>query len=328
MAQEMAAKPRVTVKPANPRGDLRLSDAARLEAQRALIASPGLEVQLRRLTRWAALGTRSGGAFAALVLPGGVRLIALHAPRLESPLSEIMPSDTKPLESAPRGLPKRLEWLMPGAVWQSRARSDLEMTRELLGLSRTPGFFASAPLRHGGFTLGALCVVDGQPRSLDTHAQELLSELAQSLEVAGSLRLEPEPPTDLRQDNTQQDILERSRVRALGAMLPVLLIGLDARGIIRHAEGQVLRDLKRPAERLIGRSAFAVFETNPQILQAITRGLGGETLQATLAWERRVFHVWLVPARNGARLDGLSALALDISDFQNVNAHQLERSRP
>ncbi len=324
----MSAKPRVTVKPANPRGDLRLSDAARLEAQRALLAFPGLETQLRRLTRWAALGTRSGGAFVALVLPGGIRLIALHTPKLESPLSEIMPSDTQALESAPRGLPKRLEWLMPGAVWQSRARSDLEMTRELLGLSRTPGFFASAPLRHGGFTLGALCVVDGQSRSLDNPAQELLGELAQSLEIAGSSRLEPEPPpADVQQDNIQQDILERSRVRSLGAMLPVLLIGLDARGIIRHAEGQVLRDLKRPAEGLIGRSAFAVFETNPQILQAITRGLGGETLQATLAWERRVFHVWLVPARNGTRLDGLSALALDITDFQNVSAHQLERSR-
>jgi Domain of unknown function (DUF4388) len=292
-------KPRVTVKRVTERGDLRLSTPDRIAALRQVLSSATLESNAERVTRWAALGMRTSGAFVCWALPTNLRLMAVQG---------------FSTNGMPRGLPKKLELIFPDDFTQTRALSDLEDIAAMLGVPNVPGFFASAPIRHGSNLLGALCVVDAQPRQLEANAQQLLCELAQSLTAA--LAAERSAPADTTVPASSPEDLERVRVRSLGQQLPIVLFSLSPHGLVRHVEGPLLTTWQRRAESLIGQNALERFQQYPAIVSAFVRALNGETLQANLEWRNRLFHVWLRPATRDEQPDGLTGLVLDITDFQ------------
>jgi hypothetical protein len=291
-----SVKPRVIVKRAPERSDLRLLNPERVAALRQQLTLSTLEPRAQRVTRWAALGVRTAGAFVCWALPNHARLMALHGLNTDG---------------MPRNLPKKLELVFGDDFVQTRALSDLEEVAALLGTPNIPGFFASAPIKDGVNLLGALCVVDAQPRQLEANAQQLLGELAQSLIEHPT----PSPSSTPTPAPNPED-LERTRVRHLGQHLPVLLFSVNQNGLVRHVEGPLIAKWQRRAETFQEQNVLERFQQQPGIVSALVRALNGETLQTNLEWHKRLYHVWLVPATKDDQPDGLTGLALDITDFQ------------
>jgi PAS domain-containing protein len=288
-----ATKPRITMKQAKEPVDPRLHSAARLEALRVALQTPDLAIRLTRVTRWAALGARCDSAFIAWVLPANARLMALY---------NIAPN---PRQSEARGLPKRLELVLPAEFLQTRALGDLEEIAALLHLGMQPGFFATHPIYAGNELLGALCVMDRVPRQLDANAQQLMAELAGSITALDAVSASAAPQNS-----------ERDRVRTLGQQLPVLLLSLDANARIRHIEGRLLKELQLEASSVLGLNAFEVFGRQPAISSAMREALNGQSQQCALSWRGHHFLVWLTPAEQDGNPDGLLGLALDITAFR------------
>jgi PAS domain-containing protein len=309
----MDLKPRVTVKRATERRDPRLANESRLSALRELLTRPNLEVRLERVTRWAALGARVNSAFILWVLPSNLRPMALHGLNVDR---------------MPRGLPKQLELVLPSNFTQTRVLADLEAISNLLGSGVVPGFFASAPIRLGANILGSLCVMDTQPRHLEAGTQQLLLELAASVtadlessDATGSplaTNLAPlvPHPAPVTATPAPPEHLERNRVRSLGQQLPLMLFSLDASGVLRHLEGRLLTTLQLQPATYLGRNALDLYARHPAVIAAFTRALNGETLRTNLEWRGRLFHTWLTPATRDGEPDGLTGLALDVTDLQ------------
>ncbi|MES2644785.1 MAG: PAS domain S-box protein [Myxococcota bacterium] len=90
-------------------------------------------------------------------------------------------------------------------------------------------FYAGHPLMVAGRRVGAVCVMDREPRAFDARAQATLRVLAYWAEAELVRRLVTELPS--------ASLVQEQRLDALVAALPDIVFRLDARGILRAFHG-------------------------------------------------------------------------------------------
>jgi diguanylate cyclase (GGDEF)-like protein/PAS domain S-box-containing protein len=109
-------------------------------------------------------------------------------------------------------------------------------------------FCAGLPLRLGSARLGALCVMDHEPRQLSASQRRILTRLARSAESALELwRLRRQQEAAARAGDT--------RLRRLYEATPAMLQSIDATGILVAASDMWLARLGYPRAEAIGRPA-------------------------------------------------------------------------
>ncbi|HEX8702333.1 MAG TPA: PAS domain-containing protein [Myxococcaceae bacterium] len=121
------------------------------------------------------------------------------------------------------------------------------------------------------------------------------------------VRSEPALPARQRDD-------ARERLRSVLTALPIVLWSYDAHGVLTLSEGQGLQALGMKPGDFVGRSLFELYADFPAILQAVERGLRGETFSVELEFMGTWFDAHFLPERgpDGA-LEAVSGLALNIT---------------
>ena len=146
---------------------------------------------------------------------------------------------------------------------------------------------------------------DGSWRTMDNHAQELLSDPGVQGIVVNSW------------DATELARVEerlRERERLLGTVvssLPMVVFALDGEGVLTLTDGRGL-DVAglRPGD-LVGSSVFEQFADQPDVLDHAVRALGGESFRTTVQVAGRSFEVWLTSRGPGA---GATGIAVDVTE--------------
>ena len=105
---------------------------------------------------------------------------------------------------------------------------------------------------------------------------------------------------------------------------PIVLWALDADGVFTLSEGRGLAGLGLAPGQVVGQSAFTLYESVPEIVDCIRRGLAGEEILKTLAVAGRVYETLYAPLRDetGTQVIGLLGISTDITD-----RHDAEKER-
>ena len=130
-------------------------------------------------------------------------------------------------------------------------------------------FYAGSPIAlSGGERVGALCVIDRQPRRLDALQRQLLSELAAAVARTLELRertLDGTPtartalpaPGDLHAERAPVEV--RERLAAIVQSSGDAIIGTDVDGVIEHWNAAAQRIFQYSAVEVVGRKAAILF---------------------------------------------------------------------
>jgi diguanylate cyclase (GGDEF)-like protein len=108
--------------------------------------------------------------------------------------------------------------------------------------------------------------------------------------------------------------LSQSRLSMVVANAPVVLLAFDANGIITIAEGRDLTALRRSSESMIGRSFFDVYHDVPALVEPARRALAGNEHTALSTLDGVVLETHWTPIYVAGRLDGVVAVATDITE--------------
>ena len=108
--------------------------------------------------------------------------------------------------------------------------------------------------------------------------------------------------------------LSQRRLSMVVANAPVVLFAFDANGIITIAEGRDLAAIRHTGETMIGRSFFAVYSDVPALIEQARRALGGHEHTALSTLDGVVLETHWTPVYAGGRLDGVVAVATDITE--------------
>ena len=110
------------------------------------------------------------------------------------------------------------------------------------------------------------------------------------------------------------------RLKTVVGNAPVILFALDAEGTFTMAEGKALDDLGIESDAFVGRSAFEMFEGQPDVLQAIHNALAGESGTAIVG-TANLFEAQLTPQQDEAgNVVGVIGVAVDISERSRAAA--------
>ncbi len=195
-------------------------------------------------------------------------------------------------------------------------------------------FYAGAPLRlSGGEHVGALCVIDREPRQLDDQQREVLQQLAlaasQMLEGRRALRIE------------RHAMAEASRAAALLQHSADAILSIDTQGLIRRANAAAERLFGAAPLQLRGRShdslvpeSFRAREQNNRQALAAGEALSHESERLRLDGQRLLVSVTLVAEHDldggeigvtefirdiTAREEAAQALALSAERFRSLS---------
>ncbi|MBK6726741.1 MAG: diguanylate cyclase [Xanthomonadales bacterium] len=182
-------------------------------------------------------------------------------------------------------------------------------------------FYAGVPLRTGeGLALGALCVIDREPRQLDEAQRRSLQQLAQVVERLFAARVQA-----LRQ---QQFI-----VRITDAM-PALILYLDHEERVRFANAELGRRAGGEAARVLGWTFRKVCGPGlyARIESQLRRAQAGEDVDfegsERLGGRLVHYHNHYLPDRDDqGRVRGVFALSFDVSEQREAElaARRAER---
>jgi PAS domain S-box-containing protein len=95
------------------------------------------------------------------------------------------------------------------------------------------------------------------------------------------------------------------------AAMPVALLELDHRGIVRSAAGGALA--MRPAD-LVGRSIWELIES-VEGAHHVRQALAGHEVSGTAPWGGRLWHASHQPLRTDGRVTGIAAVFVDVTDL-------------
>ena len=122
--------------------------------------------------------------------------------------------------------------------------------------------------------------------------------------------------SDVTRNKEMEEALHESehRLHAVASNVPVVLFALNRAGIFTLSEGKGLAALGLKPGEVVGRSVFDVYRDNPKILDAIRRGLAGETVTSILDVGDAAFETQCspLPGPNGT-VAGLMGVAFDIT---------------
>jgi diguanylate cyclase (GGDEF)-like protein/PAS domain S-box-containing protein len=103
--------------------------------------------------------------------------------------------------------------------------------------------------------------------------------------------------------------------RTVIANAPVVLIALDANGIVVVAEGRDLAGLGYSAKAMVGRSFYTLYEHVPTLVEHARRALGGEEHAADATIAETVLETRWTPLKNEAgTVTSVIAVATDITE--------------
>jgi len=108
---------------------------------------------------------------------------------------------------------------------------------------------------------------------------------------------------------------ERERLRCVLASLPVILWSYDADGVLTLSEGQGLRVVGMKPGDFVGRSLFELYADFPDILQALERGLRGESFTIEVEFMGEWFESRFLPERGpDGSVVAVSGLGLNVTE--------------
>lgn len=172
-------------------------------------------------------------------------------------------------------------------------------------------FYAGAPLTtEEGFALGALCLVDTQPRQLSLEQQDILRALAR--QVMQQIRLR-ETLTDLERT--------RDKLHLLADSVPVLIGQLDAEGRYVFCNRKYRDWWGLDPQWLLGKTSAEVLPGAlvRGLAPYLARALKGEEVEFELEdADGRVIAAHYLPHRQNEQLAGIFVLASDISQRKQM----------
>jgi diguanylate cyclase (GGDEF)-like protein/PAS domain S-box-containing protein len=149
---------------------------------------------------------------------------------------------------------------------------------------------------------------DGSYRTIDATAVNLLhDETVSGVALAGR---------DVTGEQEAQQLARAAEAR-LGTMLdnsPVVVVSLDADGVITSAQGRELAGLGLDGDELIGTSVFSFGDRGQATADAVRRCLSGEHVDTIYEVRGRLFDLRYRPMLEGGRVIGVLGVGTDISD--------------
>ena len=100
-----------------------------------------------------------------------------------------------------------------------------------------------------------------------------------------------------RELREQQSLLE-----TVLSNVPVVMFALDDEGIFTRSRGKALNEIGLEPDEAVGESVFELYEDKSDVLEQVERALGGESVQATVENNGRLFETWYEPVENGKEI--------------------------
>ncbi len=188
-------------------------------------------------------------------------------------------------------------------------------------------FYAGAPLvTSEGLALGALCVMDREPRQLSLTQLEALRALSRQvvaqMELRRRLRHEREEAGHALQE--KEDTLQ-----LVASQMPAVVWSTDRDLTITSQMGAALGAMGQRPGQSVGITLFQYFNTrDPEFLPlaAHRKALLGESVSFEIEWSGRTFASHVEPLRNPDRtIKGVIGVALDITR-QKRTENELKKS--
>lgn len=124
---------------------------------------------------------------------------------------------------------------------------------------------------------------------------------------------------DVTEREQAEIALQENRERLLTVVntADILLFSVDREGIITLCQGKGLEALELTEDQIIGRSAFELFDDEPEILVSTRRALAGETfhVQVTTVATGRTYAIYYVPVLDEEQqVTAVNGISIDITD--------------
>ncbi|MBN1122664.1 MAG: GAF domain-containing protein [Anaerolineae bacterium] len=179
------------------------------------------------------------------------------------------------------------------------------------------GSMVSVPLIARGKIIGILATANQVGRRQFTrHDVDLLLVLAAQAATAIE---------NVRLVERMQAILEK-RLSTVVSNAPVVLFALDQEGVFTLAEGRGLDVLNYTPEKLIGLSAYELWQGFPQLTDCIHQAFAGESLVALMEISELFFEMHLSPLRDEMeRVTSIIIVGTDVTE--RIQAEKAEHEQ-
>jgi len=109
---------------------------------------------------------------------------------------------------------------------------------------------------------------------------------------------------------------------------PIAIWSADAEGRITLSEGAGLASLGVKSGQLVGQNIFELYQGNPSIVDAIRRGLAGESFWYVAEANGAVYDTWLRPMVDAAgQVVGVTGLSNDVTAIRHLQATTIQNDR-
>lgn len=126
---------------------------------------------------------------------------------------------------------------------------------------------------------------------------------------------------DITEQTTLRETLGESveRLRTIVTSAPIILFSIDRNGIYTLSEGSGLEILNLKPGEIIGKSAFDLYQGNPQIIQSFRKALAGEKVVALIEEGHVLFETHYTPMRgSNAEITGVIGIAMDVTEHKRM----------
>lgn len=253
--------------------------------------------------------------------------IATHVDRVDAGGVYLLDSRTRALRlSAHHGLSEAFLSRAKAYAAGSRESAVVDQARPLYacrndlpwlsGLLEDEGIqgLAVLPLCHEGAVLGSLNLASRTYSDFPAQTRVELEAIA--TQAAGAI-------ARIRAEQALHESEARLRTIIRGA--PILLLSIDADGIITFEEGPVLRPIGVQPGEHVGQSLRSAYGRFPQLVQAALRAQKGKEFSALVHLGSMPFDFWFSPTSDRlGNLTGCSCVGLNITERQRLQRQLLE----
>ncbi len=117
------------------------------------------------------------------------------------------------------------------------------------------------------------------------------------------------------------------RLRTLVSNVPVILFAVNRSGVFTLSEGKGLQALGTQPGEVVGRAVSDVYDTRPQIVEAVDQALAGEEVMSTVELAGLTFEATYTPVLgDDGEVTGVIGVAIDVTERKRQQA-QVEAAR-